>query len=382
MADAARNPGNTKPMICFFNTTKAWGGGEKWHFDMAARLHADGIAVIAVTHTRSELRKKFEQQGINTFSFDISNLSFLNPVKILRLKNFFVQKQIKTLLLNLPADLKVAGMAAKLAGVERIIYRRGSAIPIRNSPLNRLLFGKIITHVLVNSNETKRTILANNPNLIHPSKITVIYNGLKLAEFPPSSTLPHASRRQKQPHDHPVILGNLGRLEAQKAQHLLIELGIKLKKAGFDFKIKIGGEGRLKTLLGQKIKDAGLEDLIRLTGFVNDPAAFMQEIDIFVLTSHWEGFGFVIAEAMACEKPVVAFHHSSNPELVEQNITGFLVEPANMDDLFNKTAMLIKDEKLRRKMGKAGRKKVEKAFDFEKNYRKVKRFLLDNPQSP
>jgi glycosyltransferase involved in cell wall biosynthesis len=380
MADAARNPGNTKPMICFFNTTKAWGGGEKWHFDMAARLHADGIAVIAVTHTRSELRKKFEQQGINTFSFDISNLSFLNPIKILRLKNFFVQKQIKTLLLNLPADLKVAGMAAKLAGVERIIYRRGSAIPIRNSPLNRLLFGKIITHVLVNSNETKRTILANNPNLIHPSKITVIYNGLKLAEFPPSSTLPHASRRQKQPHDHPVILGNLGRLEAQKAQHLLIELGIKLKKAGFDFKIKIGGEGRLKTLLGQKIKDAGLEDLIRLTGFVNDPAAFMQEIDIFVLTSHWEGFGFVIAEAMACEKPVVAFHHSSNPELVEQNITGFLAEPANMDDLFNKTAMLIKDEKLRRDMGKAGRKKVEQAFDFEKNYRKIKQFLLDDRQ--
>jgi glycosyltransferase involved in cell wall biosynthesis len=382
MADATRNPGNTKPVICFFNTTRSWGGGEKWHFDMAARLHSDGIAVTAVTHTRSALRKKFEQQGINTFWFNISNLSFLNPIKILRLKNFFVQKQIKTLVLNLPADLKVAGVAAKLAGIERIIYRRGSAIPIRNSPINRLLFGKVITDVLVNSNETKRTILANNPNLIHPSKITVIYNGLKLAEFPPSSGPPRADQGKKQPRDHPVILGNLGRLEAQKAQHLLVELGIKLKEAGYNFKIKISGEGRLKTSLEQKIKDAGMEDLIHLTGFANDPAAFMQEIDIFVLTSQWEGFGFVIAEAMACEKPVVAFNHSSNPELVEQNITGFLAEPGNMDDLFGKTAVLIKDKKLCRDMGIAGRKKVEKEFDFEKNYRKVKRFLQVDPQFP
>ncbi len=80
--------------------------------------------------------------------------------------------------MNLSADMKVAGMAAKLAGVKRIIYRHGSAIPTRNSLINRFLFRKVFDKVLANSFETKRTILANNASLIDPSKIRVIYNAL------------------------------------------------------------------------------------------------------------------------------------------------------------------------------------------------------------
>jgi len=72
--------------------------------------------------------------------------------------------------MSLSADMKLAGMAAKLAGVKRIIYRRGSAIPVKGSTISRFLIRKVFDEVLANSNETKRTILVNNPGFIDPTK--------------------------------------------------------------------------------------------------------------------------------------------------------------------------------------------------------------------
>lgn len=355
-------------MICFFNTTKAWGGGEKWHLEIAAAMDKEGLPVVVITSNNSALQQKATAKNLTTFSFNISGLSFLNPFVILRLRNFFVEKGVKTIVMNLPSDLKAAGIAARLAGIGRIIYRRGSAIPVKNTFLNRFLFGKIITDVLANSNETKQTILARNKHLIDPEKITVIYNGIDINDRKGIS--------EKRTTSEPVVIGNLGRLEKQKAQHLLIRLGTLLKEAGYHFQILIGGDGCLRKELQKQILAANLSDCIQLIGNVENVETFMSRIDIFVFTSHWEGFGYVLAEAMAAEKPVVAFNHSSNPEVVEDQKTGFLAAPGDINDLFNKTALLIEDESLRIKMGTAGRDKVVRDFDFKKNYRKIREFLL------
>lgn len=356
-------------MICFFNTTKAWGGGEKWHFDIASAMAEAGDHVVVVTHPESQLRKKLSNTGIKTVAFRISNLSFLNPVRLLSLVRFFKKNKVNCIVMNLPADLKVAGIAALVAGVRRIIYRRGSAIPIRNTLLNRFLLGDVVTDVLANSHETKRTILVNNPNLIAAGKITVIHNGIKITPDVARSTI------KKQESD-PVVLGSLGRLEKQKAQHLLVDLAVKLKAAGHNFRIIIGGEGRLRGELEKRIAEQDLDKFVKLFGYVDDVEAFMREIDIFVLPSHWEGFGYVLAEAMAFCKPVVAFNHSSNPELVDDNQTGYLAKPGDMDDFFAKCTALITDSKRREKFGLAGRDTVLREFSFEKNFQRVRDFLL------
>ncbi len=357
-------------MICFFNTTKAWGGGEKWHFDIATALADEGERVVAVTHPDSLLRQKLTGKGIETVAFRISNLSFLNPLRLITLVRFFKKHNVNCVVMNLPADLKVAGMAAKIAGVERIVYRRGSAIPIRNTLLNRFLLGSVVTDVLANSYETKRTILVNNPNLIPDSKITVIHNGIKIN---PDFIRPEKAK----PEGDPITIGTLGRLEKQKAQHLLVDLAVRLKAAGFNFRMIIGGEGRLREELEKSIATHNLDKYVKLVGYVEDVETFMREIDIFVLPSHWEGFGYVLAEAMAQSKPVVAFDHSSNPELVEDNRTGYLVKPGDVNDLFEKCTALIINGKRREAFGIAGREKVLREFSFEKNFLRVRAFLLN-----
>ena len=133
--------------ICFFNSCKAWGGGEKWHYDIAVRLLNKNHNIILVTNNNSELYYKAVNSNIPTISIKISNFSFLNPFKILKISRLFKNHLINTVILNLPSDLKAAGVAAKLAGVNNIIYRRGSAIPIKNTFLNRFIFKNIVTSI-------------------------------------------------------------------------------------------------------------------------------------------------------------------------------------------------------------------------------------------
>lgn len=356
--------------VCFFNSSKTWGGGEKWHFDMASMLHEKGYSVMLMTGLHSELFDRARNAGLPCRRIKVTNLSFLNCIRIIRLSRYFRKHAFDAIIINLSADLKLAGISAKLAGVRNIIYRRGSAIPIRNKPFNRFLFSRIINRIIANSEETKRTILQNNSRLFPLEKITTLYNGINLNAF---DNMPAGQLFARKEHE--FIIGNAGRLVHQKGQQHLIRLASILDKEGLDFRIVIAGSGPMEEQLRQKAADARVEHRITFLGFVDQMKAFMESIDIFVLTSLWEGFGYVLAEAMACRKPVVAFRISSNPEIVTDNETGYLVELRDMEAMADKVLKLAADGSLREKMGIKGRERVEKMFNITRNKEAFEQFL-------
>ncbi|MBI9070957.1 MAG: glycosyltransferase [Melioribacteraceae bacterium] len=361
-----------KKNICFVNTTKSWGGGEKWHFDAALNLAQNGNKVFFIGQIGGVLQSRLSEHKINTELYDVSNLSFLNPLKIIKLRTYFKKNNIQIVVLNLPSDLKLAGIAAKLAGVKKIIYRRGSAIPIKNRFLNRVLLKNVTTHILANSEKTKQTILSIKENFLNPDKITVIYNGIDLKNF----EIRKSGETDFESRD--IIIGNVGRMVYQKGQEYLIELGRILSEKKIPFKIIIAGDGSLKNRLEREVSKLGLEDKILFPGFCKDVPSFMGSIDIFVLSSRWEGFGYVITEAMACRKPVIAFNLSSNPELVEDGKTGFLITPFNIILMADKIIELYKNKSEIERLGNNGRKKVESQFDSRIIMNEIGKYLLGN----
>lgn len=356
--------------ICFFNSTKEWGGGEKWHHDIALQMHKDGHNIVVYTNKNSELFKRLKNTGIKLIPLKISNLSFLNPFKIQHLKNSLNKNNITHIILNLSADLKIAGLASKKAKINHIIYRRGSAIPIKNTFLNRYFFKNIVTNIIANTEATKSTINQNNSFLFPKDKIKVIYNGIDLKKFN-NQTI---GKRTQIPENQ-IIIGNIGRLVKQKAQHYLIELGKELKLKKFDFKIIIGGKGKLEEELKNHCKREGLEKEIIFTGFVSNSKSFLTNIDVFVLTSLWEGFGYVLVEAMACKRPTIAFDISSNPEIIDNNKTGFLVKFGDISSIAEKIIYLANNPEEIIKLGQNGWKKVEKKFTFEQTYKNVIKYI-------
>jgi len=351
--------------ICMMNTASSWGGGEKWHLEMSVGLHKKGHKTFLVTNKKSVLFRKAVNHNLTSYNIRITNFSFLNPYKLYLLYRFFKKNKVQSIIFNLPNDLKIGGIAARLAGVEKIIYRRGSAIPVSNSISNRILFRKIVNRIIANSEETKNTILQNNRKLISPQRIKVIYNGLEFPEF--------KQRSAKVKRD--IVFGNMGRMVQQKGQDILIEIAVYLQKRLPYFQIVVAGEGPLKSSLIKLAKQKGVGSNFEFVGFIEDTWGFMQRIDIFLLPSRWEGFGYVLVEAMACGKPVVAFNVSSNPELVRNNYNGFLSEPDDIRDFADKAYKLAADPGLVAKMGSNGKTFAEQNFRLSKKVDEVENFL-------
>ncbi|WP_422860476.1 glycosyltransferase [Flagellimonas sp. S174] len=354
--------------LCFFNTAKAWGGGEKWHFEVSDYLHKNGHNVLVIAHSQSVLYQKLLKAEIPCLGIKLTNLSFLNPFKHLKIKNLLKKNNVRAIIMNLSRDVKIAGPSAKKANIERIIYRRGSAIPIRDSWLNRFLFKNVITEVLANSIATKKTVLENNGSLFPEDDITVLYNGIDVLD---------TVRKENKTSKKDFTLVNLGRLEYQKNQKFLIPLALELKKRRLEFKIIIGGEGRLRNELEAMIAEHGLEQQVLLAGFVEDPISFLLQADVFVLPSLWEGFGYVLAEAALCKKPIIAFDISSNPELVDHEKTGYLLKCNDVETFADKVVELQKNDALRTKMGLNGFLKIQENFDRNKQLKKIEDYLVN-----
>jgi glycosyltransferase involved in cell wall biosynthesis len=351
--------------ICFFNTTPFWGGGEKWHFEAAQMMSETNNKPFFVCDGEGELAKRLLPYKVKQLHISVNNRSFLNPIKVNRVVKFFTTNKIDTVIFNSPKDLKLGGKAAKKAGVKNIVYRRGIAVEVKKKPLNEKLFKEVVTHFIFNSNATKELVEKNFKEIIRTKKMAIIYNAIAFSPIVQNPT-----------QNTPLIIGNAGRLVEQKGQHFLIEIAEQLKQKGLNFKIQIAGEGPLYKELAEQIKIKNLTNQIELLGFVADMKKFMQHIDIFVSTALWEGFGFVLAEAMAQQKPVLAFNLSSNPELVKDGENGFLIPP-NYTSLFaEKVEILIKDNELRKKMGENAYRFAKTNFEQQQQFKKLLEFIV------
>lgn len=356
--------------ICFFNTAIAWGGGEKWHYDTSLYLHERGHKVVVFTHPNSFLLKKLKKKSIPFEAIKLSNLSFVNPIKHKSLKSLFQKYDFTTIVMNLSRDVKIAGPVAKKAGLKRIIYRRGSAIPIKNTLLNRFYFKNVLTEILANSEETKRTILQNNVNLFPSAKIKVIHNGIDIPDY----SLVHDQKK----HDpkNGLTLINLGRLEHQKNQKFLLKVAKELLNRNIKFTLLIGGEGRLRTKLESQIKSLNLENCVFLEGYIENPLDFIKKGNVFLLPSLWEGFGYVIAEASICGLPVVTFDLSSNPELVIHGKTGYLTPKNDILKFVDAIQIFYSDKEKMEQMGMKGHHYIKENFNRKQKLNEIETYLL------
>jgi glycosyltransferase involved in cell wall biosynthesis len=362
--------------ICFFNTAVPWGGGEKWHFEMAKHLHENGHKVVIFCHNYSVLSKKAVESNIPFEAFKNRNTTFLNPLALYRVKKLLQRHDVGTLILNLSKDVKTGGFVGKWAGVERIIYRRGSAIPVKNSVLNRFLFSQIIDEILVNSKATKHCILENNPNLFPTDYITIIPNGIDGNGFIEKAHQPYYTRKGNE-----LILTNLGRLEEQKNQLFLIDVAHELKKRKVDFHLIIGGSGRLEESIKAKITALEVESFVSLVGFVKNPKDLYMSGDVFLLPSLWEGFGYVIAEAGLSKKPTIAFDISSNPEVIVHNKTGLLTPKHDLNAFCDAILHIDSNRERITKMGLAAQKHILTTFNKHYIHKKLASYLA-TPDAP
>jgi len=173
-----------------------------------------------------------------------------------------------------------------------------------------------------------------------------------------SNPLPSFPTKKSDCSTHQVIA--VGRHSYQKGFDLLINSWNLVSKKHPDWILKIYGEGE-GTELNNQIKSLNLEGTCILEHPVNNIVDKYCESSIFVLSSRYEGFGMVIAEAMSCGVPSVSFACPCGPrDIIKDKIDGLLAEPENISDLAEKICYLIENESVRKEMGEKARINVQR----------------------
>jgi L-malate glycosyltransferase len=171
--------------------------------------------------------------------------------------------------------------------------------------------------------------------------------------------------------DGSIVIGTVKKMEKECGISYLIEAFPQLIKRlkGYNVKLLIVGKGSQDIILRKRVKDLNIEGDTVFTGFI--PSAeipfYQNMLTIAVFPSLSESFGVSVVEAMACEKPVIVSDTGGLPEVVENGITGLVVPKADVEKLVNAMEKLVIDGELRNKLGRAGRQRVEKLFNWEKN---------------
>lgn len=160
----------------------------------------------------------------------------------------------------------------------------------------------------------------------------------------------------------------MGRIGMRKGIHDLILAAENLFRKGFFFRLVLCGDGDI-TKWKNKCLKKGIDKIIEFKGWISgeDKVRLFQDVDIYVLPSYNEGLPMSVLEAASYGLPVVSTRVGGVPEAVKNEVTGFLLEPGDVNGLTQKLEQLLCDEKLRIKMGMSGRKLVMDNFDLSKN---------------
>lgn len=201
---------------------------------------------------------------------------------------------------------------------------------------------------------------------VPPEKVTFVHNGVAIRESSDDeSKTSRGATGQQDKRSGVVRLGIIGQIGEWKGHDDLVEALRELREAGLSFSCTIYGEGKREytCALVEKIERYNLSENVSRAGFVSSPQEMYGAIDVCVVPSRFqEPFGLVAAEAAHFGVPVVATRRGGLPEIVQDGVTGYLVEAEAPQQLAEKLRVLIEDEALRRKMGGAARQFASERF--------------------
>ncbi len=205
-----------------------------------------------------------------------------------------------------------------------------------------------------------------------PGRISVLHNGVDTDRFRPDDAARASARQEVGAGDDCIVIGFCGRLVAQKGVDVLIHAAarlalqrprIKLLIIGSDVQSRQDSPERFELKLRALARQLGLSDRIEFLGARGDVERWYNAMDMLALPSiGFDAFPSVIAEALACGRPVVASRIGGIPEILTGPLEELLVPPNDVDALAATLQRLVADPPWRVRMGRLGREVVETQF--------------------
>ncbi len=325
------------------------GGAEK----LATQLHRGFLEkgvdshLLCLSKAPSDRRKNLYSLGFSTA---------YHPAVFFRLLRFLRQRRWRDADI-IHVHLFPAQLVFSL--VARILKLRAAFLTTEHNTFNRRrkipgakwidrFYYRSFRKVVCISEGTRQTMAQWLPEL--EPKLLTILNGVDVARY-------SLERSEDKDCARPLVVLSAGRLTAQK-NHIAAIRAMK-HIADLDFEYWIAGRGELETQLREEVKRLALEDKVKFLGFREDLPALLQQADVFLFTSLWEGFGLSVVEAMAGGLPVVVSDVPGVSEVVGRDSgAGVFADPSSPTDIAARLTELLRNEELRSEMGRSGKRRA------------------------
>jgi glycosyltransferase involved in cell wall biosynthesis len=357
----------------------ALGGGQRAVLLLAANLNPDLFDVCVSSAPGGPLVEEAEKSGLCHI-----------PVPLDRKLGRSVIKKIASVLKNEHIDILhthggYAGLygrwAAGRCGTPVVVHTLHGIhyLHYRNFLVRRISIGleRLLSHrtdrlILVSYADLGRAV---RHGLAPPDSLIVIPNG---SPMPGALSAEAKIRKRREVGWNPrlSVVGTVARLHRQKGVLYFI-LAAKSISARFpDARMAVVGDGPLGRALKRRARHLKIDDKVFFLGERRDANELMNLFDIFVLPSLWEGLPFVLVEAAALGKPIVATAVDGIPEVIEEEKTGLLVPPKDPQLLAEAVVRLLEDRELAGRLGERARASVPLRFPLRRMVEQTENLYL------
>ena len=363
------------------------GGAQRFLYDFITHLEPQKYEFLVAAGGDGELLKRLGNKGIK-------NISIKNFSNVPGFKNILAFFEILMLIKNFKPDIlyllsSEAGFTGSIAGSlyrllsERkikIIYRIGGWAfkEPRNMAIKKIyLWAEKISapckDIIITNSEFDRQLAIKN-KIAKSEKIVTIYNGLdfnNLKFLPKEEAGIFVESKLSAIGYRPsaILVGIIANLYKNKGLEYLI-LAIAKISNNHRFNAVIIGDGPEKENLKKLIRKHNLENKIFLIGYVDDAHKYLKAFDIFVLSSVKEGQPWTILEAMAAGTPIVATNIAGIAEMIENEKSGLLIEPADSEALALAIEKMITHPSLAQECAKNALAVLKEKFNLTEMIRK------------
>jgi len=356
------------------------GGGQTALLLLAENLDRNLFEVFVCSDGEGPLAEAVRRSGISFVSAPLN-----------KKLNFRSRREIASLLRELKIDILhthggVAGLhgriAARLAGTPAIVHTLHGIhyLHYRNPLLRRLYvllerrYSRFTDRlVLVCQSDLRR---ARRYRLAPEGKMTVILNGLDVRPMAKAADLARRRSELGWTPGRPVV-GTIARLHRQKGISHLLQASRRILKAVPETRIVVVGDGPQSDRMRRDALRLGLGERCLFLGAREDATALLALFDIFVLPSLWEGLPFVLVEAAALGKPIVATAVDGVPEILEEGQTGLLVPPGDSEALANAVIRLLRDKDEAGRLAEKARSLVPPRFPLRRMVERTQNLYLE-----
>lgn len=340
---------------------------------------------------KDQMVSAIEAQGAKVVCFKANNnLQMFQRVS--EITNYVQEQKIDIIHSHLPWAGVVARLVGKKTGVP-VVYTEHNKWERYNKItywLNKLTFSWQSAAVAV-SNDVQQSIRSNagatqfepltlskQPSQNNTAKTYLlnILNGVNTSHFSRNLAAGEEIRQEIGiPLDAPVI-GTVSVFRFQKRLDVWMEIAAEILKRVPEAHFIIVGDGPLKGELLAKRKSLGLEDRIHMPGLKTEVKPYFSAMDVYMMSSIFEGLPIALLEAMSCGCAVISTQAGGVGEVVVQGESGLLCEVDQYNQLAEMGVNVLQDEVLRKKIAAGARERVEREFSITKMAKELEALYL------